>query len=424
MTILRGAFVRQRLAGYWRSTYAPTCAETGVASVRIALLSTLDRDPQGSGLRPAFAQFAGTMVVERALELALRLGCERVLCLVEAVEREVVELQHRAERAGAKFRAIRRPTELVGAVTADDELLVIASGVLPDDEAVEAALDRKAVLSFPADLAVPLGYERIDLELAWAGAMLAPGHLVERLGDLPEDVDVPSSLMRLALQSGTRIVPMERKLLAEGQWHLDADRKALELREKRWIDTQRRDIAFTAPGLAVAERAGARLARDIVGTPAEQLPTYAAIGAVTGSLGAATFGHPTIALGLATMAALFGHMGDVVERVSRLGKPRSKPGLIQRVLGHLIDPLFVVLLIVAAPEQFGILRAFVPIMLIGLLRLGEQYASEKWRHIYADRIFLGSMLSAAAFFSVSAQTAAVIALIALLSRFLGPIRGG
>ena len=392
--------------------------------MRIALLSTLDRRSHPSGPRPAFAQFAGTMVVERELELALQLGCERIVCLVDAVEREVIELQHRAERAGVKFRAVRHASELMGAVTAEDEVLVIAPGVLPDDDAVATALERKAVLSFPAELAVPLGYERIDLELAWAGVMLVPGHLVERLSQLPDDVDVPSSMMRLALQSGTRIVPVAPELLKEGQWHLDADRKALEMREKRWIDTQRRNIAFRAPGLAIAERAGARLARDIVGTPAEKLPIYAAISCVIGALGTAAFGYPAIALGLATMTALLGHMGQVVGRVSRLGKPRKTPGPIERFLGHLVDPLFIILLIVAAPEQFGILRAFVPIMLFGLLRLGEQYGSETWRDSYADRIFLGLMLSAAAAFSLSTEMAAALALIALASRFVKPVRGG
>ena len=105
--------------------------------MRIALLSTLDRNPRTGTVRPAFANFAGAMVVERQLDLALMLGCERAVCLVDAVEREVVELQHRAESAGMKFRAIRQPSMLAGMVTADDELLVIVPGLLPDDEGVK-----------------------------------------------------------------------------------------------------------------------------------------------------------------------------------------------------------------------------------------------------------------------------------------------
>ncbi|MBL4857863.1 MAG: hypothetical protein JKY36_01450, partial [Erythrobacter sp.] len=99
--------------------------------MRIALLSTLDRDPRPGSPRPAFANFAGAMVVERQLDLALLMGCERVVCLVDAVEREIVELQHRAECAELKFRAIRQPSRLAGMVTADDELLVIDTGILP-----------------------------------------------------------------------------------------------------------------------------------------------------------------------------------------------------------------------------------------------------------------------------------------------------
>ena len=390
--------------------------------MRIALLSTLDRNPRTGTVRPAFANFAGAMVVERQLDLALMLGCERAVCLVDAVEREVVELQHRAESAGMKFRAIRQPSRLAGMVTADDELLVIVPGLLPDDEGVKASLSKKAILAFPADAAVPLGYERIDLGLAWAGAMLIPGHLIEKLADLPPDVDVPSALMRIALQSGTQVIPIDRKLLVEGHWHLDADRKTLDVREKRWIDAQRRKIAFRAPGLAVAERAGARLARDIVGQSAEPVPIFAAAACLIAAAGLGVAVSPAIGIGLAAIGALFAHMGGVVERVAKRGRPQKKAGLLGKIVNACLDPLIVLFLVLAAPQEFGMLRVFVPLMLIGLLWLGERHASEAWRATYADRILLGVLLATAAFAGFSTEMAAAIALLALATRFLRPLR--
>ncbi len=390
--------------------------------MRIALLSTLDRESHPTSPRPAFTKFAGAMVVERQLDLALLMGCERVICLVEAVEREVIELQHRAQCAEMTFRAIRQPSRLAGMVTADDELLVLDAGILPDDEAVKAALTKSGILAFPADIAVPVGYERIDLGFAWAGAMLISGHLVEKLSDLPSDINLPSALMRIALQAGGQVIPVDRKLLTEGNWHLNADRRTLDLREKQWIDSQRRRIAFRAPGLAVAERAGARLTRDIVGRSAEPIPIVSAGICMLGAAGAGLIGFPALGIFLTSAAALFAHMGGVVERITTRGRPQTKPNLLREVVDYLIDPLFVILLVLAAPEELGLLRGFVPLILIGLLRLGERHASEPWRATYADRILLGLIISPAAFVGYSTEIASAIALLVLATRFFRPFR--
>lgn len=391
--------------------------------MRIALLSTLERDPQAGSPRAAFAGFAGAMVVERQLDLAIRLGCERIICLVDSIEREVLEVQDRAESAGKKFRALRNPARLSGMVTAEDEVLVLAPGLLPDDDATENAMQSRGILAFPADLAVPLGFERIDLELAWSGAMMIPGNLIERLAGLPADVDVPSALMRLALQSGTPMRNLDRELLQQGKWHLGADRQTLDAREKRWIDAQRRQIAFRAPGVAVAERAGARLARDILGQASEPLPLAAAYLSIMGALGLAAFGHAVFGLALVTLGALFGHMAEVVARVSNLNRMAKDRSLLNRVLDYLIDPVFILLLIVSAPETLGFMRAFVPLMLFGLLRLSHRHASEKWRATYGDRILLGCLLTAPAFLGYAHEAAAILALLVLVTRFFAPFRG-
>lgn len=392
--------------------------------MRIALLSALESSPDAGGLRPAFANFAGAMVIERQLDLAIRLGCEHVACLVDAIGREIVEVQHRAEKAGVKFRPLREAGRLAEMVGSDDDLLVIAPGVLPDDNAVKKGLGGQAVLVLPADLAVPLGYERVDLELAWSGVLLAQGSVVEGLGALPDDVDVPSALMRIALQSGCPMVRLDRELPEGGRWHINADRQTLDLREINWIDDQRERIAFRAPGRAVAERAGARLARDVVGRPAQPVPIAAAGACVLAALGAAAFGYPAQGIVLTTLAVLFGHMGGVVERVAKLGRPRRKSNPLLKLLSHIVDPLFIILLVIAAPEEYGLLRAFVPLMLFGLLRLGERHASRAWRDTYADRILLGFLLAPAAFAGMSTELAAILALIVLASRFFAPFRAG
>ena len=392
--------------------------------MRIALLSTDTADAAASGPGSGFALFAGLMLIERQLDLAVSLGCERAICLADTIGCEVIRLQQRAESAGVKFRAVRGASRLAGMINPDDELLAIAPGILADNDAVRAGLDRKAVLGLPADLAVPLGYERIDMHLAWAGIMLVQGSIIEHLSSLPEDVDIMSSLMRLSLQSGTPAVSLDRTLLADGHWHLNPDRATLDMREKRWIDAQRRQITFRAPGLALAEHAGARLARDVLGRAGQAAPAAGAALLTMGAIVAGAVAHPAIGLALLTCAALLSRMGEVVNRVARHVVQDAGRNPLLVVLQYMIDPVLVILLILAAPAQLALLSMFVPLMLVGLLRLGEEHSNERWRATYADRISLCAVLALAGVFGYATHAAAAIALIALGSRFLKPFREG
>lgn len=390
--------------------------------MRIALLSTLDRDPRPGRIRPAFVPFAGARVIDRQLDLALSLGCEAVACMADGIGREVIQLQHRAERAGAKFMALREPAKLSGLVTATDEILVIASGVLPDAATTERLLTKPAVIAFPADIAVPAGFERIDPEFAWSGVLLTRGNLVERLVEMEPDIDVPSVLMRLALQSGTRLVPAERKLVDENDWTIDATREGLAARELRWIEAQREPVSFHAPGIAIAERAGTRLARDIVGGRGENGPVVASGVLALFSIAAGALSMPAIGLAFVTFAALFARIGRVVERVAKKGQVAAKRSPLLKFLESSLDVLFILLIYLASPEESDLTRIFVPLVLMGLLRLGESHGSDVWRRTYADRILLGFLLAPATFLGFGAQAAAIIALLVLATRFFGPFR--
>ncbi len=385
--------------------------------MRIALLSTIDDLPRPGQLRAAFAQFAGARVVERQLDLALAMECETIACLVDAVGREVIELQHRAERAGARFVALRDPRPLGGIVTAADELLVLATAVLPDEAAVGRHLTKPAVLVFPADPGVALGYERIDAEFAWSGVMLARGAIVEQLLELPPDTDAPSALMRIALQSGTRIHPLEKRLLDEGAWHLRAESEALAEREARWIRGHAQLAPFSAPGLAVSERMGARLAQDLLGTAGARMPWFASAGAGGIALTLAAFGMSAIGLGFGALMAMFAAMGLAIERIGQAGQLKARRSLVARAIAWLTDPILIALLGLSAPEATGWLRWFVPIMLFGLLHLGERFAAPRWRASYADRVLLGFVLAPLAFFGFAQPIAALLSLLVLISLF-------
>lgn len=386
--------------------------------MRVALLSVLDSQADQRSQPPAFRMMAGARIVERQLDMALAAGCETIACHVSSVGREVIDLQHRAEAAGARFIAIRDAKKLSGMVTASDELLVLSSGVLPEEEAITRYLTKPAILVFPEDPAVGRGYERIDAHFAWAGAMLVRGQSVEQLAQLPDDVDAPSALLRIALQAGVKTYPLEKRLLDEHAWLKDPTADELSARERSWVAGHAQLAPFTAPGLAVAERMGTRLAKDAIGS---SLPRFLAIGSAVAALGALAFaaaGWVLPGFGFATLAMLLFAMEAVVRRIASAGQVRPPVPLLAQAMAILLDPLLLMLIALASPEDTGWLRLFVPAVLLGLLHLGERLSAVRWRRSYADRLSLLAVLMPAVFFGVTQPVVAVLALAVLITLFL------
>ena len=185
--------------------------------MRAALIS-MTGQPSGA--------LAGKTLARRQLDFALAAGCESVIALGDGASAQAIALRHATEAAGARFQAIRDSHGVLGVVRAADELLALAPGLLPEAGGALAALDKgAALLVLPAGPGVAAGFERIDLERAWAGAVVVSGAQVERLSALPADSAPASALMRIALQArvaagllpfGTRMVAVE-----------EADRKSV-----------------------------------------------------------------------------------------------------------------------------------------------------------------------------------------------------
>lgn len=396
--------------------------------MRIAILTALAEDPDQRGRKRAFRIFAGRTILSHQLDCAIDLGCESVACLVGGLGQDVIACQHRAEAVGVRFQAIEDLCRLSGLVKAGDDVFVIADGLLPSaEEAVGQLAERPAVLTFPIDPALRLGFERIDGERAWAGMLRTRGQAVERLSDLPPDADAASALLRIALQAGSRQTPLDPALLANGDWLQRADQATILAREKRWISEQVSPVSFAAPGLATAERIGGRLARDIVGTRFERVPLFAAVGAgvLAGLL--AVIGKPLVALSLGTIMAALLPLAGVVQRLGRAPRNRARRFGVDATLRAGADLLLVALVGLNMPVQGpDWLRLFIPTILFGLLRLGEHLTLHSetrgrpasWHALYADRIVLLALLLPAAFFGIAQFACAALSLLVLGSLFL------
>ena len=185
-------------------------------------LTSITRRSEGA-IRPFIGELslAGISVAERQLDFAISLGCERVICIAQSFERGISSLQRRADAAGVKFNAIAGPRALLGLIGTTDQLLVIAEGLLPDrDIAQEYLAAGDTVLVLPVEAGIAVGFERIDLNHAWAGVVSLQGRLVERLSQLPPDCDAVSALLRIALQGHVAERALPESVLVDRHWVL------------------------------------------------------------------------------------------------------------------------------------------------------------------------------------------------------------
>lgn len=348
--------------------------------------------------RPAFRRFAGKSVLAHQIDCAAHLGCTRVLCLASGRGPDLGVAKTYAEAAGLRFDAAPSLAALTAQITADDEILLIADGVLPDRAAlVEALSARAGVLAFPEDPGLALGFERLDATRAWSGALRTRGDSVARLADLPVDCDLDSSLLRVALQMGTRVIELDPAPLAEGSWQRRADRRTNAEAEWRWISRQVRPAPFLAPGRAVMERVGLRLSREAGGGRWARAPHAATFVSGAIALLAALVHWPVaglIAL-LGAQAALA--IATVCDRVERIGaRPRSA-GRALIAAGWLCDALLVALLSMLVITVPGWLGVVIPVVLVGLLHLGAAGAAPRARALFTDRIVLLAVLAPLAY---------------------------
>ncbi|MBA3054293.1 MAG: hypothetical protein FP826_05030 [Sphingomonadales bacterium] len=346
----------------------------------------------------AFLRVGGAMVARHQLSLVLAAGCGRVICIARAIGPELVELQHDAEKAGASFHVVPGSRGLSGLVTAADEVLVLAEGLLPTaGDAVRLLGGPPAVFVQPAEAGIPAGFERIDLNQASAGMMLVPGRLVDRLMELTPDADPGSALLRIALQAGVaqRAVPDEVRL--GGRWLLVRSEGEAQAAEDGWM------ARHTAGGPATPGPVVARMLVRHFGPALLHGGSASLVGVTTGvlfaamALAAAWFGFFAIAL-------VFAGVGWVIRRASGLLEALQSEALAggndnswrDAAYELAFDVLIGAILVMASPSLPGELlfeRWFAPIMLIGLLRLLPRGFPSEWSAWATDRLVLVFLLS-------------------------------
>jgi hypothetical protein len=374
--------------------------------VRVALISIPGQ--------PA-ATLAGKKLARRQLEFALAAGCESVIALGDGGSAEAIGLRHAAEASGARFQAIRDSHGLLGAVRAEDELLALAPGLLPEAaEAIELLGKGKVVLVLPAGAGTAAGFERIDLDRAWAGALVVGGAQVERLSDLPADIEPASALVRIALQGHVKERRLPDDLVAEGSWTVLREGAVTPAIEEGWL---KRHLAAATPWMPthwlaaeVLRPVSARLLAAARSVEALAAGAALILGAaiLAAWLGVAALGFALVPVGgvLAQVAAILAGL-----RLAPFGQVRGKD--FAAFLPWLVDAALFACAVLAIDGSW-LHRLFPPLVLLAALHKLRPVEPARWLALPGDRSVLAALLAVAAALGL-AEPAIMLAALALIA---------
>jgi hypothetical protein len=391
--------------------------------MRTALLAA--HRTTADGALSAELMLAQRSVLAWQTEIARKLGCQRIVLLAGRAGEAAAALEQECRSEGIAFHRLRHFAGLAALLHAEEELLILADGLVPDVAVVEALLApggadkpwRRTVLCMADDdpqvTAFPEDFERIDASRCWAGVLVMRGAPAQLLVDFPSDSNALSLLLRMALQEGTACHTLTAQERRRGAWLLAHDAAALEAEEEAMIARHRENPMWSAPGRMLAGWIGATIGmrRLRVGEPAGMFA--GAILMLTAPLFAAFDSVLAALVFLAVGSLVF----DVAEHFARLETAllKAAPG---RQLARLRDPgrdlfaTFVLMLALVPTSELLPLAALVPLA-TGTARLVTDLASGAWAEFWRDRSLHLALLALATAFGLLAEGIAILGLAAL-----------
>ena len=385
--------------------------------MRIGLISALRRSADGT-LR-AELPLAGRSVLAWQAALLQSLGVERVLCLTANTNAAVLELQHNVEAGGAAFHALKGFAAIPALVRAEDDLVILNDGLVPDPGVVQALLGgdgalRRVVAAIPADHALaadhPGDFERIDAARHWAGVLAMRGAAVQQLADFPEDADAVSLLLRLALQAGTPCGDLGLRELAPESWLLAHSVQAVARHQEALITDAATAADWRAPMTALASG----LVRKLAPRGLEQGGLVAgglALVLLLGGVMVAAFGPPAVALVTGGLGAFAARVALAYTSLAARLQREGDPGRGGAVLAGAVDGLAALILWFAlAPWPEWQPLAVLGPLTIGLARLAARAGDTALASLASDRAALLLVLAPAAAFGLLPELLACLAL--------------
>lgn len=388
-------------------------------------------EPAGAGqpFARAFLRVAGASVAQHQLGLALALDCQRVVCLARATSPELIALQHDAEDAGLQFTIATGTAQLSGLVTASDEIIVVSEGLFADTAQAAELLEGRApvVLAQPVEGALAAGFERIDINRADAGLMRLPGSIVERLHELPVDVNVVSALTRIALQSGVALREVPASARAGSGWRMVRSEAEAYALEDEWMRARFADDRVTSPGRSVARFGVLSFGSSLLHAGnASNVVSAAALAVLVIAIGVGWFGFVAAGFVLVAASWLLVEASRLLRSAERHALGQSLPAIPRAdALGWLVDCVFAVLILLDTPRFAGepvIAWLCTPAILMLLLVLLPKRASGRLSGWGCDRALLGLILAFASGFGLVLPAVRLLSVLLVLAALGLPAR--
>lgn len=324
------------------------------------------------------------MLLSWQIDMARDLGCERFICLTDAKLEAFDELQDQIQQFGGEFHTISGPLPLVSLLSADQELVVIADGLIADRAQVAALLaSTRGVLALPGTAGMEAGFERIDAHHAWGGIFVARGQIGEQLAQMPGDSDTVSLLLRLALQSGVGLVPLDASHLEAGEWVLLRAGSELAQREQSLLESSAERVSWWEPTKAISRRIARFLAPDGLDRGSVVSGAISAVSLAGAAIAGYTQAVPW-ALLLTALSILAFESRDGMLRLKTLLRG-AEPKSSRKWLGLLVDLLLVGVLSWPFVAANAVAQLFLPVLAIGMLRLGEKGWKAPLSRLLTDR---------------------------------------
>ncbi len=365
------------------------------------MLTTLEAAEGEPAATRGFLRIGAATVARHQASLALALECQLIVCIARSLSPELIELQHAAEKAGARFQLISGARSLASLVTANDDVFVIGDGLLASTRtACELLETGQSVLVLPVESGTAAGFERVDINHASAGMMRIPGRLIEQLNELPPDCDITSALTRIALQAG-----IGRRELPPGvrdglDWVLIRNEEEAHRIEAGWIALQVSNDGPLTAGAMLARLGVKSIGPALLhaGSGGNALAIASLVVAML-AMGAGFAGFAAIALVCCGVAWVARRTSSVLLRIEResLGLAPDRWSL-EAVFGWILDAAIVA--IVAWSPQNEIWahageRIFGPLMLVCVLRLAPRVHGGQWVAWLGDRAVWAIVLASA-----------------------------
>jgi len=355
----------------------------------------------------------GRSVLAWQVELVLSLGCERIVILGRQNGPEMDAVKDGIEEKGAQFQMITTMLEFVGQVSAGHEVVVVADGVMLDRSQLPDHLrEGRGVVAIPAEQGLSAGFERVDADYAWAGLLVARGDIVESLADFPPDSDIIGLLLRLALQARTPLISLEPEALETGDLLLAVDESVLAHREGTLIEQSAKRVSWMGPGQAIAARIAQALAPRFLKTGPRIAGGASAFMVVAGT-GIALAGYQALGLGLLSAGVFSRAIQSAFNGLRQRLYAEFGPEKYSPIISWLIDILLVISLAVPTVLHDISEALFLPVILLGIVRLATNLSPESLKPLLSDRIMLGLVLAAAAYFGILPEIMGGFALAAL-----------